>query len=100
MIKTVRSDTVQELKDFNSQSLTTQAKKGEQVFSVMPVIHKAFDSMGDGIVDISTENEPLKNKIGSYAEKTLGETKTKLLKQIDDEKKANSNMPRMKKTDE
>ena len=28
--KTVRSETVHDLKDFNSQSLSTQAKKGEQ----------------------------------------------------------------------
>ena len=28
--KTVRSDTVRVSKEFNSQSLTTQAKKGEQ----------------------------------------------------------------------
>ena len=27
---TVRSDTMVDLKDFNNQSLTTQAKKGEQ----------------------------------------------------------------------
>ena len=30
--KTVRNDTIQDLKDFNQQSLTTQAKKGEQFF--------------------------------------------------------------------
>ena len=29
--KTVRSDTVQDLKEFNQQSLTSQAKKGEQL---------------------------------------------------------------------
>ena len=28
--KTVRSDTVQDLKKFNNQSLATQAKKGEE----------------------------------------------------------------------
>ena len=36
--KTVRSDTMQDLKDFNSQSLTTQAKKGEQLVSMMHAI--------------------------------------------------------------
>ena len=34
----VRNDTIQDLKDFNQQSLTTQAKKGEQLVSVMPAI--------------------------------------------------------------
>ena len=31
--KSVRNDTIQDLKDFNQQSLTTQAKKGEQLVS-------------------------------------------------------------------
>ena len=29
--RTVRNDTIQDLKEFNSQPLTTQAKKGEQL---------------------------------------------------------------------
>ena len=29
--QTVRNDTIQDLKDFNQQSLSTQAKKGEQL---------------------------------------------------------------------
>ena len=29
--KSVRNDTIQDLKDFNQQSLTTQAEKGEQL---------------------------------------------------------------------
>ena len=33
--KTVRNDIIQDLKDFNQQSLTTQAKKGEQLVSMM-----------------------------------------------------------------
>ena len=57
--KTVRSDTVQDLKEFNSQSLALQAKKGEQLVSMMPAI-KAFHLMGDDIVKLSTENDALK----------------------------------------
>ena len=64
--KTVRNDTMQDLKDFNQQSLTTQAKKGEQLVSLMPAIKRAFNLMGDDIVELSTENDALKNKIGSY----------------------------------
>ena len=94
--KTVRSDTVQDLKDFNSQPLTTQDKKGKQLVSMMPAIKKAFNLMGDYIVDLLTENDALKNKIGNYDEKWLEESK-KLLKQIDDEKRANLIMSRMKK---
>ena len=40
--KTVRNDTIQDLKEFNQQSLTTQAKKGEQLFSMMPAFKKSI----------------------------------------------------------
>ena len=56
--QTVRSDTVQDIKDFNSYSLATQYRKGEQLVSMMPAIKKAFDLMGDD-VELSTENESL-----------------------------------------
>ena len=95
--KTVRNDTIEDLKDFNSQSPTTQAKKGEQLVSMMPAIKKAFNLLGDVIEELSTEIDALKNKIGSYDEKWLEESNTKLLKQIDDEKRANLIMFRMKK---
>ena len=64
-----RSQTVQGLKDFNSQSLSTQAKKGEQIVSMMRAIKKVFDLLGDDIVELYTKNDALKNKIGSYDEK-------------------------------
>ena len=47
--QTVRSNTVQDLKEFNSQSLATQAKKGEQLVSLMAAIKKAFHLKGDDI---------------------------------------------------
>ena len=95
--KTVRSNTVNDLKELNNQSSATQAKKGEQLVSMMPAIKKAFDLLGDDIVDPSTENDALKNKIGNYDEKWLQESKTKLLKDIDDKKRADLIMSRMKK---
>ena len=95
--KTVRNDTIQDLKDFNSQSLTTQAKKGEQLVSMMPAIKKAFHLLGDDIVELSTENIALKNQMGDYDKKWLQESKDKHLKEIDDEKRANLIMSRMKK---
>ena len=95
--KTVKSNTVQGFKHFSSQSLATQAKKGEQLVSMMPAIKKAFDLMSDDIVELSTENESLKNKKGSYDEKYLEKSKAKLLKQIDDEKRASLIMSRMEK---
>ena len=73
--KTVRTDTVKDLKEFNNQSLATQAKKGEQIVSMMPAIKKVFNSLGYDIVEMSTENDALKNKIVSYDEKWLKESK-------------------------
>ena len=86
-VKTVRNDTIEDLKEFNSQSLSTRAKKGEQLVSMMPAIKKAFNLLGDDIVDLSTKNDALKNKSGDYDEKWLQESKEKRLKDIVDKKK-------------
>ena len=53
--------------------------------------------MGDGIVDLTVENDALKNQIGEYDGKWLQESKAKLLKDIHDEKRSNLIMTRMKK---
>ena len=95
--KAARNDTIQDIKQFNSQSLSTQAQKGEQLVSTMSAIKKAFILLGDDVVNFFTENDALKNKIDSYDEKWLEESKNKLSKQIDYEKRANLIMSRMKK---
>ena len=64
---------------------------------MMSAIKKAFDLMVDDIVELSTENGTLKNKIGSCDGNWLEKSKTKLKKQIDDEKKASLIMSRMQK---
>ena len=94
--QTVRDNTIEGLKDFNSQSHSTRSKKGEKLVSMMPAIKKAFNLLGDDIVDLSTEDDALK-KLGDYDERWLQESKEKLLKDIDDEKRANLIMSRMKK---
>ena len=73
--KTVRSETVQGLKEFHSQSLSTRVKKREQLVLMMPAIEKAFDLMDDDIVELSTENETLKNQIGDHDHNWLEEPK-------------------------
>ena len=93
----VRNNTIQDLKDFNQQSLSTRAKKGEQLVSMMPAIKEAFTLMGNDIVDLSTENDALKEKIGDYDQKWLEDSKAKLLKDINDKKRADLIMSRMKK---
>ena len=45
----------------------------------MLAIKKAFELMGDDIVELSTKNEALKNQKGDYDEKWLEECKTKVL---------------------
>ena len=64
---------------------------------MMPAIKKAFSLLGDDTVELSTKNDALKNKIGSHDEKWLEESKNKMLKQIDDEKRSKLIMSRMKK---
>ena len=64
--KTVRSNTVEDLKYYNSQFLATQArKKREQLLSLMPAFGKVFDLIGDDTVEKYTKNESLKNKLGT-----------------------------------
>ena len=53
----------EDLKDFNSQFLVPQVRKGEQLIFLKPAIEKAFDLMGDDIVELSTKNEFLKKII-------------------------------------
>ena len=95
--KTVRNNIIEYLKEFNTQSLNTQAKKGEQLVAMMPAIKKASNLLGDDIVELSTENDALKNKIGDYDGKWLEESENKMFREIDDEKRANIIMSRMKK---
>ena len=95
--QTARDNTIQDLKDFNQQSLSTQAKKGGQLTSMMPAIKRAFNLLGDDTIELSVENDALKNQIGDYDQKWLEESKAKLLKDINDEKRANLIMSRMKK---
>ena len=61
--KTVRKDTIQDLKENKSQSLSKQAKKGEQLVSMMPAFKKAFNLVGDDIVEISTKTMLWKTKL-------------------------------------
>ena len=95
--QSVRNDTIEDLKDFNQQSLSTQAKKGEQLVSMMPAFKKAFNLLGDDIIELSVENDALKNQMGDYDQKWLEESKARLIKDIDDKKRADLIMSRMKK---
>ena len=53
------------------KSLTPQAKKGEQLISMLPACKKAFDLMGDDVVALPTKNEVLENQTGEYDQKWL-----------------------------
>ena len=86
-----------DLEEINNQSLATQDKNGEQLVSMMHATKKAFDLLGDDVVELSTEKDALKSKIGDFDQKWIEESKEKLLKQIDDEQRANLIMSRMKR---
>ena len=93
----LRSYIEQDLKEFNSQSLSNQVKKREQLVFMMPAIKKTSDLLADDRVELSTKIDASKDKVGVYHEKWLQKTKTRLLKQIDDEKRASLIVSRMKK---
>ena len=63
----------------------------------MPAIKKAFNVLGDDIIELSVENDALKNQIRDYDRKWLEDSKAKLIKDINDKKRANLIMSRMKK---
>ena len=63
---------------------------------MMPAIKKAFNVLGDDIIELSVENDALKNQLGDYDQKWLEDSKAKLLKDTNDEKRANLIMSRMK----
>ena len=58
---------------------------------------KAFNLLGDDVIELSVENDALKNQIGNNDKEWLEESKAKLLKEIDDDKRANLLMSRMQK---
>ena len=76
-----------DIKKFNNKSLAKQAKKGEQIVSMMPDFEKDFELMCDDRVKLSGRKDALKTKIEAYKELWRKESKAKLLKQIDDGKK-------------
>ena len=87
--KTVRSDTVQDIKEFTNQSFATQAKKGEQLLSMMSAFKKALNLMGDDIVELSTKTDAIKKEVGSYDPQWLEESKAMRLKRTDDDERSN-----------
>ena len=76
--KTTKSNTVQDLKGFNSQVLATQAKIGNRIVSKVLAIKKVSGLMGDDTAELSTENQSLKNKIDSYDKKSWNNLKQSL----------------------
>ena len=53
----------------------------------MSAIKEAFNLMGDDIIEISVEEESLKNQIGECDVKSLRKSKAKLLKKLMTRKK-------------
>ena len=60
--QTVRSNSVKDIKDFNSQTPATQTKNGEKLVSKMPAIKKALDLVADDKADLSSKKYSFKKK--------------------------------------
>ena len=78
--KRLKNDTIQDLIEFNQQSLTSQAMKRKHLVSMKPAFTKAFNLLGDDIVELIVENESLKYQVVQYDEKWLQESKSKDIK--------------------
>ena len=61
------------------------------------LLKKTFDLLGDDMVELTTQNETLRNQTGDSAQKYFEESKARLSKQINDEKRAILIMSRSKK---
>ena len=55
----------------------------------MLAVKKAFHLLGGDMAEISTKNETLKNKTGTYDEERLEDYKANPLNQFDDDKRTN-----------
>ena len=64
---------------------------------MMRAIGKSFHLRDDDLVGLSTQNECFRKKTGSYDEKWLEKSETRVLKQFDDVETANSIMSRKEK---
>ena len=95
--KTIRDETKQALKEFNEQSLQSQAKQGEQLTSMMPAIKKAFELSRDDNYELVVENTVLRDKIGDVNEAWLDASKKKLLANTGDDEKNKVYLERMKR---
>ena len=96
IFKNIRNNTVRDLKNLNSQSLAAQVEKGKHLAFMMPANNEDSDLIGE-VIELSTENESLKNKKSSYDRKWLQESKTKFLKQFNNKKRANLIMSKREK---
>jgi regulator of replication initiation timing len=93
----VRKETIEAVSEFKNQSLTTQAKKGEQLQAMMPAIKKSFGMMVNEICELSAENSVLKDKIGDYDVKWLNASTKKLLIDTTEEAKKQQFLERMRR---
>ena len=95
--KIIREETKQALKEYNAQSLQSQAMKGEQLTCMMPAIKRAFELVRDDNYDLVVENNVLRGKIGDVNEEWLESSKKKLLENTGNDEKNKVFLERMKK---
>ena len=60
----IREETIRDLKDYNSKSLLTQSKRGENLVAMLSANKKKIQYLlGDEIIELGTRNNILKNKV-------------------------------------
>jgi hypothetical protein len=69
--KNVQKDIAQELKEYNSASLATQAKLGKVYCHRAKSYENAMNIMGDVIYDKTCENNDLREQIGNVDEEII-----------------------------
>jgi len=92
----VRQQIKADLIEYNKQGLVTQAKKGEELTAIVPVIKQAIQIMGDDIYELGIENEILRDKMGNVDEKWLSQTKVNIMSKTMIPEKNNYILNRMK----
>jgi hypothetical protein len=95
--KVIREETKQVLKEYNEQSLQSQAKKGAQLTAMMPAIKRAFELVRDDNYELVVENNVLRDKIGDVNEEWLETSKKKLLENTGNDEKNKVFLERIKR---
>lgn len=93
----IRNKIREELVDLSKQSLSTKARRCEELTANTVVYQEAIQIMGDDIFDLTVENNVLKERIGPVETSWLEDKKEKSKLSYDSEAKGKVILSRLKK---